>query len=415
VNSGCTAKTGVKKLKKKHISPAMQLILLLGIVSLFSDMTHDGAASIRGAYLDLLGASAAAIGFVSGLGELIGYSLRYVFGRIADKTKKYWFMTILGYAIDLIAVPALALVGENGWKWACVLLVMERMGKAIKKPAKSTILSFAASSEGAGKSFAIQEALDQIGAFLGPLLLFLVMKLKQGTKHEIYATCFAVLGIPALLVLIILLYTKHRFPAPENFEPDPENEESFKFKPSFIMYIAGISLFAFGFIDFSLITMHMSKTSLFTESELPLLYAAAMLVDAFSALAFGKMYDKKGFAALTVSTAISSLFAVFVFNFSSRPWVILGICLWGIGMGAQESILKAAIVGMVPKTARGAGYGVFEFFFGLSWFLGSWALGAMYDISLLRLTIVSFAAQALAIPMFMLSSKARAKEDDKIS
>ncbi len=400
-------------MKKKRISPAMQLVLLLGIVSLFSDMTHDGAASIRGAYLDLLGASAATIGFVSGLGELIGYSLRYVFGRIADRTKKYWFMTILGYAIDLVAVPALALIGERGWIWACALLVMERTGKAIKKPAKSTILSFAASSEGAGKSFAIQEALDQIGAFLGPLLLVLVMNAKQGTKYEIYAACFAVLGIPALLALLTLFYTRSRFPAPENFEPDPKNDERFKFKPSFVFYIVGISLFAFGFIDFSIITMHVSKMNMFSESELPLLYAGAMLVDAVSALVFGRMYDKKGFLSLTISTAISSIFAFFVFNFNTKPLLILGICLWGIGMGAQESILKAAIAGMVPKTSRGAGYGLFEFFFGLSWFLGSWALGAMYDISLVTLSIVSFAAQALAIPMFLLSSRARVKEDSK--
>ena len=157
--------------QSKHLSPALLFIMLFGIVSLFSDMTHEGASSIRGAYLALLGASAGTIGFISGLGELIGYSLRYVFGRIADKTKKYWSMTILGYVLDVLAVPALALVGEHGWIFACGLLVVQRMGKAIKKPAKDTIMSFAASQEGAGKSFGIQEVLDQIGACAGPVLL----------------------------------------------------------------------------------------------------------------------------------------------------------------------------------------------------------------------------------------------------
>lgn len=158
----------------------MVFILLFGMVSLFSDMTHEGAASIRGAYLSLLGASAGVIGFVSGLGELTGYSLRYLFGRWADRTKQYWTMTIGGYVLDVIAVPALALVGENGWVAACGLLLFQRLGKAIKKPAKDTLMSFAASQTGTGKSFGIQELLDQIGAFLGPVLLYLVMLKPDG-------------------------------------------------------------------------------------------------------------------------------------------------------------------------------------------------------------------------------------------
>lgn len=147
---------------KKRISQAMLFIIFFGIVSLFSDMTHEGASSIRGAYFTILGASAGAIGFVSGLGELIGYSMRYIFGRIADKRKNYWFMTIFGYVIDVLAVPALALVGENGWIAAATLLIIQRMGKAIKKPAKDTIMSFAASQEGVGKSFGIQEMLGLV-------------------------------------------------------------------------------------------------------------------------------------------------------------------------------------------------------------------------------------------------------------
>ena len=178
----------------------MLFIILFGIVSLFSDMTHEGASSIRGAYLSLLGASAATIGFISGLGELVGYSMRYVFGKLTDKSKQYWPMTIAGYVLDIIAVPALALVGEHGWIAACVLLVIQRMGKAIKKPAKDTIMSFAASQEGVGKSFGIQEVLDQIGAFIGPVLLYLVMLFKtEGTTFEIYSTCFAVLAIPGVI------------------------------------------------------------------------------------------------------------------------------------------------------------------------------------------------------------------------
>ena len=181
--------------KKKHLSQAMVFLILFGVVSLFSDMTHEGASSIRGAYLSIMGASAGAIGFFSGLGELIGYSMRYIFGKLTDKTRQYWPITIFGYVLDVLAVPALALVGEHGWVWACLLLLIQRMGKAIKKPAKDTIMSFAASQEGVGKSFGLQELLDQIGAFLGPVLLYLVMLFRtEGNVFQTYAFCFGVLA-----------------------------------------------------------------------------------------------------------------------------------------------------------------------------------------------------------------------------
>ena len=164
----------------RRMSTAMVFILMFSLVSLLSDMTHESASSIRGAFLALLGASATVIGFVSGLGELVGYGMRYIFGRLTDRTQRYWPMIVVGYVLDIVAVPALALVGEHGWVAACGLLIVQRMGKAIKKPAKDTVLSFAASQEGAGKSFAIQEMLDQIGAFLGPVLLYVIMLFRSG-------------------------------------------------------------------------------------------------------------------------------------------------------------------------------------------------------------------------------------------
>lgn len=409
-----------KNKEKKRISQAMLFIIFFGIVSLFSDMTHEGASSIRGAYFTILGASAGAIGFVSGLGELIGYSMRYVFGRIADKRKNYWFMTIFGYVIDVLAVPALALVGENGWIAAAILLIIQRMGKAIKKPAKDTIMSFAASQEGVGKSFGIQEMLDQIGAFLGPVLLYLVMLFKTtGTTFEIYSTCFAVLAIPGAITIIMLLVTRRKFPNPENFEPEAKEFVPFEMKKSFKYYIVGISLFAFGFIDYSLVIMHISRnftsiagglaetSSIINSGTIPLLYAGAMLVDAVAALIFGYMYDKKGVKVLVLSTIISAPFSAFVFMGKSVPMVLVGVVLWGIGMGAQESILKAAVTTMVPKSSRATGYGIFECSFGIFWFLGSWLLGVLYDVSVPVMVVVSVAAQLLAIPFYLSSSKLR--------
>lgn len=392
--------------QKQHLSQAMVFIILFGIVSLFSDMTHEGASGIRGAYLSLLGASAGTIGFISGLGELVGYSMRYVFGRLTDKTKQYWPMTILGYVLDIAAVPALALVGEHGWIAACLLLVVQRMGKAIKKPAKNTLMSFAASQEGVGKSFGLQEVLDQIGAFLGPVLLYVVMLFRQDESMlTTYSVCFAFLAIPGAITLILLLITRYRFPNPERFEPEPTEYVPFRIEKPFVFYLCGIGLFAFGFIDYSLVIMHVAKSFSFSIETLPLLYAGAMLVDAVAALGFGLLYDRRGMTALVWSTLLSAPFALLVFASNSIPLLLIGIALWGIGMGAQESILKAVVTSLIPKQSRATGYGMFECAFGVCWFLGSWLLGVLYDVCLPAMIGISVAAQLAAIPLYVFAGK----------
>ena len=403
----------LKFLGKKTPTPAVTFVVLMGIVSLFADMTHEGARSIYGSYLPLLGASATAIGFVSGFGELVGYSLRLFTGIIANKTKCYWGMTLLGYGVNVVAIPFLALVPENGWMLACILIVSERAGKAIRQPAKNTLLSFAATQVGVGKAFALQEFLDQMGAFLGPVLLFCVLWFKGGEDTlASYALCFAVLGIPAVATMCWLFWAKQCFPTPELFEKTTANGAVNK-KSSFILYLVAISLFAFGFIDFPIVTMHAAKQNIFSVSSLPLLYAWAMIVDAFAALVFGALYDKIQFKALLVSGIISAFSAVFIFSISSFWGIAIGVTLWGVGMGAQESILKAAVVGLTSKENRSASFGFFESCFGVSWFMGSWFMGWLYDFNPHGLVICSVTAQLLALPLYarIHSDKATAKPE----
>ncbi|MCQ2401149.1 MAG: MFS transporter [Lachnospiraceae bacterium] len=389
--------------KKKLYSGAMAFIFLMGIVSLFSDMTHEGARSILGEYLNLTGASAAAIGFVSGVGELCGYSLRLLSGIIADKTGKYWTLVIVGYAMQVLAIPALALVPENGWIFACGLVIMERIGKAVKKPAKNTLVSFAASEVGTGKGFAYQEFLDQLGAFLGPVILFVIASVKgTGSLFSTYRISFAILGIPALITIGLVVFSKIKYPNPEMFEKAEEEKKEFHFQKSFVFYVIAICLFAFGFADFTLITLHAAKTGAFPDSTLSLLYAAAMAVDAFAALFFGWLFDRIGLKALILSTVCSSFFSCFIFLTGNPVMMGVGIVLWGIGMGAQESIMKAAVSKIIPRSMRSTGFGIFETGFGIAWFLGSWLLGALYDAAPLMLVIVSVAAQLLAIVFYMI-------------
>lgn len=386
---------------KKHISGALAFITLMGIVSLFSDMTHEGARSVLGEYLNLAGASGATIGFVSGVGELCGYSLRLISGFFADKTKKYWALVITGYALQVAAIPALALIPENGWVIACGLVIMERIGKAIKKPAKNTLVSFAASEIGTGKGFAYQEFLDQLGAFLGPVMLFVIASIKgTGNLFSTYRVCFAVLGIPALITISLVVLAKVKYPHPEMFEKSKDEAVEFHTQKSFVLYMIAICLFAFGFADFTLITLHAAKMHAFPASTLSLLYAAAMAVDAFAALFFGWLFDKIGLKSLMFSTLCSAFFSGFIFLTGNPVLMGIGIVLWGIGMGAQESIMKAAVSKIIPASMRSTGFGIFETGFGIAWFLGSWLLGALYDTNPVWLVIVSVSVQMLAIVFY---------------
>ena len=373
----------MSNMKKK----AFLFIMLLGIISFFSDFTHEGARSIYGSYLGLIGASALVISFTAGLGEFIGQALRLVTGWIADKTKKYWTMMIVGYAINLLAIPLLGLVGESFWEVAIVLILLERVGKAIRAPAKSTLTSFTQPYLGAGKAFAINEALDQLGAFLGPLIVFFILSAKGGGTLENYRFSFLILGIFAIVTLCILFFARYKYPDPDQFEKKQVKRPGLTKMSTFVIYMIAIACIAMGFIDYPVIAFHLDSLQLIESTRIPLLYAMAMGVDAIAALLFGHMFDKKGLISLVYPILISGLTAPLILLVDGTWAIILGIICWGIGMGAQESILKAVVAKIVPKDYRARGYGVFATIFGLFWFLGSVIVGALYDTSLVGLTI----------------------------
>lgn len=400
-------------MKRKKIDlfsrSAFSFIFLIGIVSLFSDLTHEGATSILGPYLHTLGVSAAGIGFISGFGELIGHSLRLATGYITDKTRRYWPLTIFGYCLDLFSIPLLALVPKGDYKWVFILLIFQKIGKAIKKPAKDTILSFAATQEGVGRSFAIQEALDQLGAFLGPIFVFLILKSRNSNPLTDldYKVAFLFLGIPALITVLLLIFSKLTFPNPENFEPEVLNNKANGsiITKQILLYLIGIAFFAAGFMDYSLISMHISK-SLHDFSELlPLVYSIAMAVDAFAALFFGRYFDKKGLNSVIIATICSAAFAIPIFLSTKLSLQMVGIFLWGIGMGTQESVMKAIVSKYVAKKNRSLGFGIFQTVFGIAWFLGSWLMGSLYDNHRMTMVLFSVSTQILAIIFFTLSKK----------
>jgi hypothetical protein len=192
-------------------SPALRFVLIMGLVNLFGDVTYEGGASINGQFLGMLGASAAAISTIAGAGEFFGYSLRWVSGWIADRTGRYWAVTFVGYLINLLAVPAMALAGS--WQLAGALIILERVGRAIRKPTVEAMLSYTTGKLGAGWAYGINTALDETGATIGPLIIALVLFL-----HGDYRTGYALLLMSVAFAAAALVAARLSFPVPSRLE-----------------------------------------------------------------------------------------------------------------------------------------------------------------------------------------------------
>lgn len=385
--------------QKNSREKVLRFIIFLGLVSLFADITYEGARSITGPFLAILGASGTIVGIVAGLGELIGYGLRLISGYICDRTGRYWIFIFAGYFVNLLAVPLLALA--KNWEAAAFLIILERLGKAIRTPPRDAMLSHATQNIGHGLGFGLHEAMDQIGAILGPVVIGLVLYFNGG-----YRIGFLILLIPAILALTILFTAKTFYPHPRHLETVCTKIQAKGFSRIFWLYLISVSFTAAGYVDFPLIAFHFEKLNVVPKVWIPVFYALAMGTDALSALFSGRLFDRIGLSVLIVVSIISSPFVLLVF-FGGFGLALFGMVLWGIGMGAQESIIRAGVAVLAPIDKRATGYGIFNTGFGISWFAGSFIMGILYDTSPLSLIIFSITTQLASIPLIILIIKKR--------
>jgi MFS family permease len=330
------------------------------------------------------------VGLVAGFGELLGYGLRFISGYIADRTKKYWTILITGYTLNLFSIPLLALAGY--WQIAVMLMITERIGKAIRTPARDALLSFGTQKIGRGWGYGLHEAMDQIGATAGPLFVSAVLFF----QHQNYRMAYSILLIPAIIAVSILFYCRRLYLDPEKLEVRTTSIAATGFTIKYWIYVLAAVFIALGFTDFPLIAYHFKSTALMSDSVIPLFYAVATGSDAIAALIFGKLYDRAGIKTLLAAVLLSSIFAPLVFMGGSNL-ALAGMVLWGIGMGAQESVLKAEIAEMIPPERRGTAFGTFHTAYGLFWFAGSAMMGYLYDLSIFYLIIFSVTTQIIAV------------------
>jgi len=387
---------------KEGRETALRFVVLIGILSFFADFTYEGSRSILGPFLASLQANAFIVGVVAGLGEFLGYGLRLVSGRFADRTQKFWPITIFGYVVQMTSVPLLALAGN--WQMAAVLIILERMGKATRNPPRDAMLAHAGSRlKGYGWAFGLHEALDQLGALFGPMAVAGVLALRGS-----YRLAFAALVAPAAMNLCLVISARLLYAHPEKMEAKASDVQTRGLPRMFWMYLAGASLVAAGFADFPLIAYHFAKASTVSSTFVPVFYAVAMGISGGGSFAFGRLFDRFGFRVLIVLTIASAPFAPLVFL--GGFWgALVGMALWGLGMGVHESIIPAAVAPMVASNRRASAYGLFTAAYGTFWFLGSAALGFLYGVSVDALIAVSSALQLAAVPWFWLVARQRGR------
>jgi predicted MFS family arabinose efflux permease len=374
-------------------SRAITFIVCLGMVSLFADMTYEGARSIIGPFLRSLGASAAAVGFIAGFGEMLAAGLRFFTGRLVDRTRAYWTMTIAGYFLTVVAVPLMALAGN--WQMAALLIILERTGKSLRGPARDVLLSGATASVGHGWGFGLHTAMDQTGAVLGPLLMVAAV-----AREANFAPAFVRLALPGAAAMLALIFARFWRPVEVEVTPAPVQRT---LPPVFWKYVAAAGLLAFGYLDFALLAYHFQQTSLMAEERIPLLYAVAMGVNGLAALMLGRWFDRLGMAALA-GGIVAGAAALPLALLGGNLGAIAGMIAWGIGLGAQDGCLRPAIAKVVSMNKRGAAFGAFSGVFGVAWFLGSATMGLLYEHSIVAVVALGVAAQIGAAALFLTTS-----------
>ena len=381
---------------------AFRFILLFGLISAFGDITYEGARSVYGPYLGVLGASATIIGFVSGLGEFLSYALRFISGYFSDTTGKYWAITILGYAM-LISVPLLAIAGN--WQMAALLIIIERSAKAIRSPGKDAMISHATKQVGTGFGFGIHEALDQIGGIVGPLIFTFALTFSGG-----YRQGFTFMWIPAILTVLTILYTRMKFLNPSELENShdeskPKTDAKKQGLPKVLWYYSFFTFMSvLGFANFALLSYHFMKYNILSQSFIPTLYAIAMAIDGGFALLIGKYYDKIGFSSLALIPILTLPIAFLGFSMSP-VFAIVSMVLWGCVMSIQETIMRAAIADIIPIEKRGTAYGIFNTIYGFAFLIGSSAMGYLYENSITYVIIFISVAELIAMFTYALFRK----------
>ncbi len=378
-------------------SSAFTFVLTMGVVNLFADMTYEGGGAINGQFMATLGAGAAIVSITAGGGEFVGYALRSLSGYVADKSGRYWLVTFVGYVVNLFAVPAMALAGS--WQVAALLIFAERAGRALRKPTVEAMLSYTTARHGKGWVYAVNTALDETGATLGPLVAAGVLAL-QGD----YRTAYAWLLASCLLALTFLVAARIKFPLPSMLE-EGETAPARELGRAYYLYMAAGACFAMGLLSYELMGYHLATAKIVEVRWIPVLLAFSTGCGVVASLVLGKLFDRSALPTVCAAVVLSSLFTPFAF-WGGLPALLIAMVLWGVGYATQDTLFKALVASVLPEGKRNLAFGLFYAGYGVGWLAGSIATGLLYEHSRAGLVAFAVAAQLVSLPLFVVAARA---------
>ncbi len=388
------------------------MVVGLGLVSLTADMVADGGKSLYGPLLGSLGASALVVGLVTGAAEAASLILRLVAGPLADRGGNHWRWTIAGYALTSACIPLLAIspfVGGAGLAVASALIIVERVGKAVRSPSKTALLAHAAGAVGRGRGFGVHKSLDLFGAFSGPLIAAGVLAL-----HGPLWLALLVLVVPGIVAMVLLGWLRRQVPDPSVYDPEAQHPSPAshprpswwgqavgrELPPVFFLYAVAVALTTGGLVSYGIISFHFAQRGLMPLPVIPVVFAGAMAAAAVAALVNGWMYDRVGSKVLLVLPVLVGLVPPLALA-GHVHWALLGMLAWGFASGVQDSTIKALVADLVPAARRATAYGVFAAIQGVAALVGGAVVGALYDASIVLLTLIIAIAQAASLGLLL--------------
>ena len=378
-------------MKLKGMSKATFLIILLGMVSLFADFTYEGGRSIIPQFFtSVLGGSVFMLGAAIGVGEFLGYSFRLVSGKLADRTRSYWPMVFIGYVVNLAALPLLAFSGN--YLTAIVLIFAERLGKATRSPPKDYLVSTIADKGKVGRAFAINAALDQTGAVVGPLAVALILLFRSS-----YRLAFMFLALPAAIAVIFLFIAYRYFKAFKTVGRRENRAGSMTFG-RFLVYSAAVAISAAGLYQVYFILY--GAQGVISTYLIPIIFLVAMAGEGFFGFVFGMLYDRVG-RKLVYAGLLTTLVVPFVLLGRNPVFLFLGALAFGAVVGIQDTVMRSVVGSMIGKAKRGFAYGIFNTMYGMGLMAAGIVIGYIYHSMDMVIAYVVIAQIVASVALYL--------------
>ncbi len=353
-------------------------IWMLGFVSMLMDISSEMIHSLLPLFMvTTLGTSVFTVGMIEGIAESTALITKVFSGALSDYLGKRKGLAVFGYALGALTKPLFAIASSTGMVLSARFL--DRIGKGIRGAPRDALVADIAPPAMRGAAFGLRQALDTIGAFLGPLIAVGLMLLWANDMRAI----FWVAVIPGVLAVLLLLFGVHepsRKEHPAHIRINPISRKNLKrLSASYWRVVAIGAVFTLARFSEAFLVLRAQQTGM-SIALVPLVMVAMNFIYAASAYPFGKLSDRVnhttllmiGFAVLVLADLVLA---------SSNHWitVLVGVAIWGIHMGITQGLLASMVAATAPADLRGTAYGFFNLVSGVAMLIASCIAGLVWD------------------------------------